>query len=96
MLPFGRKLASCGLVLSLVVDSLGVVGTETGCSGSCSEDEARKCDETFNRCTTAASTRNDLGACRTCADQYCECYDDCGSTCDRSRFQGVCNGALTP
>jgi hypothetical protein len=96
MSAVGRALGSFGIVVSLVLGSLGTLATETGCSGSCSDDEAKKCDESFNRCTTAANTRNDLGACRKCADDYCECYDDCGSSCDRSRFQGVCNGALTP
>jgi len=92
MLTFGRSLASFGVVVSFVVGSLGVVTVETGCSGTCSEEEARTCDDNFNRCTTAASTRNDLVACQKCADDYCACYDDCGSTCDRSRFEGVCGG----
>jgi hypothetical protein len=59
-----------------------------GCSASvCSADEENACTTTYTNCTTAAALAVDEAAGKKCGDDYCSCYDACGSTCDRSKLQ---------
>jgi hypothetical protein len=74
----------------IVVGSLGVVVVETGCSGVCSSEEEESCTSTFTGCIERAAQTANPADCQACADNYCKCFDDCGSTCDRGRVAGRC------
>jgi hypothetical protein len=76
-------------VLAALVGSLGVTTLQTGCSSTCSASESKACDDTFISCTTASAAAGGTG-CQKCADDYCSCYDSCGSTCDKNKFAGTC------
>ena len=87
-----RALASLSVVAVSVIGSLGVVSLETACSSVCSSDEEAACTNTFQACIAQAASSADLNKCQSCADAYCKCFDDCGSTCDRDRVSGTCAG----
>jgi hypothetical protein len=75
---------------TVLVGSLGVVAVETGCSGTCSSSEEEACTNTFTTCIQRASETAKPEDCQACADNYCKCFDDCGSTCERDRVAGRC------
>ena len=89
MIRLGAAAGSLFVIATLIVGSLGVVAT-TGCSGTCSADETKKCDDKFSACTTAAATAASKPQCEQCATSYCECYDDCGSECNADDHKGTC------
>lgn len=85
-----KPLAAVSVVVA-IVGSLGVSGLQTACSSVCSDSESKACDDTFISCTTAAAAAGGTG-CQKCADDYCACYDKCGSTCDKNKYAGTCAG----
>lgn len=93
MIRIGAALGSLFVIGTIVVGSLGVVAvaaTQTGCSGTCSDDESAKCTETFTACTSAAAAAASRPQCEQCAKAYCDCYDDCGNDCKPEDHQGTC------
>lgn len=86
-----KKPLAAAAVLLATVGSLGVSTLQTGCSSVCSDSEAKACDDAFITCTTASAAAGGAG-CQKCADDYCGCYDKCGSTCDKDKFAGACAG----
>lgn len=61
----------------------------TGCSGGvCTAEEENACTTTYNKCVETTSSAGDAAGAQKCADDYCKCYDACGTTCDRSRIGG--------
>jgi hypothetical protein len=77
-------------ILAAIVGSLGVTSLQAGCASTCSDSETAACNNTFTACITAAAAAGGAG-CQKCADDYCACYDKCGSTCDKGKVSGSCS-----
>jgi hypothetical protein len=81
------------LSLSLVVGALAVTVTApAGCGGPCSSSEEQSCTSTYNTCIQNAAATASLAACQACVDDYCSCFDSCGSDCDSAALSGACAG----
>lgn len=91
MIRLSAALGSFVVIGTIIVGSLGVVvTTQTGCSGTCSDEESAKCTQTFTDCTNAAAAAASRPQCEQCAKAYCDCYDDCGNECKPEEHQGTC------
>ena len=81
-------------ILALVVVSVfGVTATQAACSSTaktCSSSEESSCTNTYSTCISAAAAAADKAACQKCVDDYCNCYDKCGNSCDKSKLSGQC------
>jgi hypothetical protein len=86
-------LASFAFVAFTLVGSLGVVTVETGCKSTCTDSESTACTNAYSGCISEASVTADTAKCQQCADDYCACFDKCGSTCDKSNVSGKCNSS---
>lgn len=61
----------------------------TGCSDAakvCTAEEESACTTTYTACVNTAAAAGDANGGQRCGDDYCRCYDACGSTCDRSKL----------
>ncbi len=64
---------------------------QTACSSKvCTSSEETACTNTFTDCTTKAALSASKDECQKCVDAYCNCYDSCGNTCDRSKYSAAC------
>lgn len=70
-----------------VLGTASVAATQTACSSTCSDSEEKSCTEKYTSCISAAVAAADLNACTTCNNQYCDCYDACGTSCDKGSLR---------
>ena len=90
-----KKLA--GMLASLSIVAFVVMGTgcgddDDGAAGTCTTEQSKACDDTFNTCIANAAASADLAACTACAKDICNCYDKCGSTCNEEEYANRCGG----
>lgn len=62
----------------------------TACASVCTDDEEQACTDTYNACISAAAAAADLTACQKCVDDYCGCFDDCGTDCNADSLSNTC------
>jgi len=93
MIQTRRHLGSLLFVAAGILFIAGSSATQVACSSkTCSSSEDQACTNTYTTCITTAAAAASLAQCQKCVDDYCNCYNACGNTCDSAKLKGQCTG----